>query len=162
MRGQYTNNSERGVATVEFALASATLFMLLIMVVAGSVLFFTRNALVETTRRGARYAALQAATTPAGASFRTTNGCDSTGPSVTAITNYALYGNSAGTGPKLVSDLQPSNICIEYSGFGVGQGTVSVSITGYNFIFKVPGINQTISMPAYRTTINGESAGAMP
>jgi len=162
MRRFYTNNSERGVSTVEFALASATLFMLLIMVVAGSVLFFTRNALVETTRRGARYAALQAATTPAGGSLRTTDGCDSTGPSVTAIKNYALYGNSGGTGAKLVSDLTPSNICIEYSGFGVGQGTVSVSITNYDFIFKVPGINQTISMPAYRTSVSGESVGASP
>jgi|KBSMisStaDraftv2_1062788.scaffolds.fasta_scaffold01152_13 Flp pilus assembly protein TadG len=153
---------EGGTATLEFALAAATFFLLLIMVIAGGVLFFTRSALVETTRRAARYAATQAATSPAGSSLRTTNGCDTTGPSVTAIKNYALYGNAAGTGSKLVSDLQASNICIEYSSFGVGSGTVSVSITGYDFIFKVPGINQTITMPPFRTTLNGESAGASP
>ena len=162
MTKQIQKNRVCGAATIEFTLAASALFLFLIMVIAGSVLFFTRSALVETTRRAARYASMQAATSPAGGSLRTTNGCDTTGPSVTAIKNYALYGNSAGTGPKLVSDLQASNICIEYSSFGVGSGTVSVSITGYDFAFRVPGVNRTITMPPYRTTINGESAGAFP
>lgn len=153
-----TKHSERGVATLEFALTAAAFFMMLVVVLAGGLLFWTRNALVETTRRAARFAATQPASTPAGTVTSGTN----VGPSVTAIRNVALYGNAAGTGSKLVENLQPSNITIEYASFGVNTGTVSVSITGYTYNFIVPGINRQITMPPFRATIAGESAGAVP
>jgi Flp pilus assembly protein TadG len=161
MNSLRTDNSQRGVATVEFALTASFFFMMLIVVIGGGMLFWTHNALVETTRRAARFAATQPASTPAG-TVRTTNGCDSTGPSLANIRNYALYGNAAGTGSKLVENLQPSNICVEYVNFGVATGTVSVSITGFTSHFVVPGINRTITMPPYRTTVAGENAGTFP
>ena len=81
-------------------------------IVAAGNLYFTHNAMVEATRRGARYASTQAAATPAG-TVRTTSGCDTTGPQLTAIRYYAIYGNAAGTGDNLVN-LQPSNICVTF------------------------------------------------
>jgi len=145
---------------MEFVLIAPFFLMMLVGIVAAGNLYFTHNAMVEATRRGARYASTQAAATPAG-TVRTTSGCDTTGPQLTAIKNYAIYGNSAGTGDNLVN-LQPSNICVEYANFGVQEGTVTVSIIGFNYHFVIPGISKVIAMPAYRTTVPGESVGAFP
>jgi Flp pilus assembly protein TadG len=145
---------------MEFVFIAPFFFMLLVGIVAVANLYFTHNAMVEATRRGARYASSQAAATPAG-TVRTTSGCDTTGPQLTAIKNFAIYGNAAGTGENLLG-LQPSNICVEYANFGVQQGTVTVSITGFTKSFVIPGISRVIAMPAYRTTLPGESAGAVP
>ena len=145
---------------IEFAVVASVFFMMLLAICAGSNLYFTHNALVEATRRGARFAATQAAKSPAGA----TTACPLTnaGPSLTAIRNYTIYGNAAGTGSPLVNGLLPSNVNVEYCSFGVGTGSVSVSITGYTYNFVIPGINRQITMPAYRSTAAGESAGTAP
>lgn len=166
-----TNNNERGATLLEFVVVSLMFFVMLIGICAGGNLYYTHNALVESTRRGARFATMQAATSPAGTPRTTaSNTCDTTGPSVTDIKNYTMYGNTAGTGPKLAPGLTADNICIEYGslpsdptpGFGVGQGTVSVSIINYDFHFVVPLVTQTITMPPYKTTFVGESAGTTP
>ncbi len=146
---------------MEFVFISPFFFMMLVGIVAAGNLFFTHNALVEATRRGARYASMQAANATPG-TITPSSGCaTNVGPSLTAIRNYAIYGNAAGTGTNLVN-LQPSNINVEYCTFGVGTGTVSVSITGFNYNFVIPGISRVITMPPYRTTVTGESAGAWP
>jgi Flp pilus assembly protein TadG len=159
-------SSERGGTLIEFAVVASAFFMMLLAICAGSNLYFTHNALVEATRRGARFAATQQAATPAGALRNTAGGsppasCDSTGPRLAQIRNYAIYGNTAGTGTNLLG-LQPANICVEYTNFGVGTGSVSVSITGYTYSFVIPGINRQITMPAYRSTAVGESVGTAP
>jgi len=145
---------------MEFVFIAPFFLMILVGIVAAGNFYFTHNAMVEATRRGARYATMQAASTPAG-TVRTTSGCDTTGPSLTAIRKFAIFGNSAGTGDNLLG-LQPSNICVEYANFGVQQGTVTVSFTGFNYNFVIPGISKVVAMPAYRTTLPGESAGALP
>jgi len=145
---------------MEFVFIAPWFFMLLVGIVAAGNLFFAHNALVDATRRGARFASMTAAATPAG-TLRTTSGCDTTGPNLSAIQNYAIYGNTAGTGEN-VSGLSPSNLCVEYSGFGVATGTVTVSIVNFNRSFVIPGISKVINMPPYRTTLTGESAGASP
>ena len=149
---------ERGSTLIEFAVVASVFFMMLIGIVAGSNLYFTHNAVVEATRRGARFAATQASNATPGTVTTGSN----VGPSITAIRNYAIYGNPAGTGSPLLSNLQPANVSVEYAGFGVGTGTVSVSITGYNYNFAIPGGNRQIAMPAYRSTATGESAGTFP
>jgi Flp pilus assembly protein TadG len=156
----FKDHGQRGGSLLEFVVIAPFFFTMLVGIVAGGNLFFTHNALVDATRRGARYASMQPAANPAG-TIRTTTGCDTTGPSLTAIKNYAIYGNAAGTGTN-VSGLQPSNICVEYSNFGVQTGTVTVSVINYNFNFVIPGLSRVIAMPAYRTTVPGESAGAFP
>ena len=157
---KFADKRQAGGSLMEFVFIAPFYFMMLVGIVAAGNLFFTHNALVEATRRGARYASMQPAASPAG-TIRTTTGCDTTGPSLTAIQNYAIYGNTAGTGTN-VSGLQASNICVEYSSFGVNTGTVTVSVRNYNFNFVIPGLSRVISMPPYRTTVPGESAGASP
>jgi len=152
--------AERGSTLIEFVVVATMLFLMLIAICAGGNLYFTHNALVESTRRGARFAATQPANTPVGTPRTTATGvCDASGPNLLDIQNYTIYGNIAGTGPKLVNALTPANVCVEYSDFGVGQGSVSVSIINYDFHFVVPFITRTITMPPYRTTMAGESAG---
>jgi Flp pilus assembly protein TadG len=163
-RERNKNLSERGSTLIEFTVVASAFFMMLLAICAGSNLYFTHNALVEATRRGARFAATQKAAIPAdpAGKVRDTGGaCDSTGASLADIRNYAIYGNTAGTGASVLG-LQPANICVEYSNFGVGTGSVSVSITNYIYYFVIPGINKQITMPAYRSTAAGESAGTTP
>jgi Flp pilus assembly protein TadG len=150
--------SERGSTLFEFIVVATVYFTMLIAICAGSNLYFTHNALVEATRRSARYAATQPADPLCG---KVTTGANQCSSCLTRIRNYAIYGNSAGTGTNLTG-LVPANITVEYNNFGVGQGSVSVSITGYTYSFVIPGINRQIAMPAYRTTIAGENAGVLP
>ena len=173
-KGEIKYQKQNGSSLLEFVVVSLVFFVMLIAICAGGNLYYTHNALVESTRRGARFAALQAGATPAGTPHVTPSdqACDTTSPSLTAIKNYTMYGNTAGTGTKLAPGLTTANICVKYSslpsdpalnpGFGVGQGAVSVSIIDYDFHFVVPLITQTIRMPPYKTTIAGESAGACP
>lgn len=159
-RERNNKRGERGATLLEFTVVAGVFFMMLMGILAGANLYFTHNALVEATRRGARFAATQAASNPAGTvTSCVAPGC---GPSLTAIRNYAIYGNAAGSGSALLSNLQPANVSVEYASFGVGTGSVSVSITGYNYNFVVPGISRQIAMPAYRSTAAGESAGTFP
>jgi hypothetical protein len=170
-REQNKRTGEKGGSLLEFVVVATMFFVMLIAICAGGNLYFTHNALVESTRRGARFASMQLANATPGTP-RVSNGCDTTAPALNDIKNYTIYGNTAGTGPKLAPGLTPANICVEYSstpldpatapGFGIGQGAVSVSIINYDFHFVVPFITRTITMPPYRSTVAGESAGVIP
>lgn len=145
--------SESGTAVVEFAIMASLFFLMIIAIVAGGHLFFTHNALVESTRRGARYAATL--TKPDSES------CDNASTTVDPVKNMVLYGTPTEGTTTLVSNLQASNITVCYSGdYGVGQGTVSVKIEDYTYTFAVGAVD--ITMPAYKTTVVGESAGTVP
>jgi Flp pilus assembly protein TadG len=119
---------------------------------------WTHNALSDAARRAARYAINQPASTPAGATVSGTN----VGPSVTAIKNVAVYGNPEGTGQPLVNNLTTDQVNVTYTNFGLGDGSVSVTITGYQFQFVLPLVGTSISMPNYNTTLTGESVGTTP
>jgi hypothetical protein len=119
---------------------------------------WTHNALADAARRAARYAINQPASTPAGTATTGTN----VGPSIDGIRNVAIYGDPNGGTKVMVNDLNPGNIDVTYDNFGVGQGTVTISITGYQFQFILPLVGTTITMPAYKTTLTSESAGALP
>ena len=160
---RYQNKSESGVATIEFAITSSFLLMMLMGVFAGGYLFWLHNALVEATRRGARYATTQC--------IQGQVDCPNSGTSLQRIRNVTLYGNEAGTGFKLIGNLQPANVIVSYStntaptgelpnDFGVGRGTVSVKIQNYNFNFILSSV--PITMPPYQTTVPGENAGFIP
>ena len=166
MIDQTKKNPERGATLLEFTFVAVTFFMMLLAITSGANFYFTQNALVEATRRGARFAATQAAASPAGTIVGVDCDDPSTttniGPSLTAIRNYAVYGNAAGTGSPLVGNLQPSNVNVKYCNFGVGNGSVTVYITGYDYSVVIPFISRQITMPQTRTTVRGESAGALP
>jgi len=154
---QTNKNSETGVATIEFAVMAGFFLMMIVSIVASGHFFWTHNAIVESTRRGARYAASQC--NPADVN------CPNRDTAVDRIKNMVLYNTpTAGTEP-LVANLTAAQIIVTYSPrtgvgdsqtFGVASGTVSVKIQGYsyNFLSAV-----TLPMPPYETTVRGESAG---
>ena len=157
MNWDTTNNSDRGVATVEFALTASFFFMMILVVVIGGHLFWLHNSLVEATRRGARYAANQC--NPSVAT------CPNYSTTVERITNVVLYNTAtAGTEP-IVPGLKSSNVNVSYSttpAFGLAAGNVSVKIQNYDYNFVVPGVNKIIHLPSYQTTVAGENAGFVP
>ena len=145
--------SEDGTAIVEFTVTASFFFMMIIAIVAAGHLFFTHSALVECTRRGARYAATLAKPT--------TESCVNNSTTVDPVKNMVLYGTVTAGTTTLVTNLQASNITVCYSSdYGVGQGTVSVKIENYSYTFAVGAF--AITMPAYQTTVVGESAGTVP
>jgi len=153
IRRTIKRKSESGTAVVEFAFTAAAFLMIIMAIVSAGHLFFTHNALVESTRRGARYASLVAKPN--------TEGCQNNSTTVDAVKNMVLYGTATAGTTTLVNNLQPSNVTVCYSNdYGVGQGTVSVKIEGYSYTFAVGAFN--INMPAYQTTVVGESAGTVP
>ena len=141
-----TRSNERGGSLIEFTVVAAVFFMMLVGIVAAGNLYYTHNALVEATRRGARYAVLN----PTG--------------STANVRNVVMYGtDTPGVGATpLVYNLQPGNITVTYAGLNVAQGTVTVTITGYSFPFVLPTSTTSVTMPPYRTTLTGESAGFIP
>lgn len=153
MKLQLKKNSETGAAMVEFALTASFFIMMICAIISGGHLFFTHNALVESTRRGARYAALQCKPN--------LSGCANSGTTVDRVKNMVLYGTPTAGTTTLVHNLQASNVTVEFSpDYNVGQGSVSVQIDSYTYTFSVAGLQ--ISMPKYRTTVTGESAGQVP
>ena len=147
------NHSECGTAIVEFALTAAFFLMMIMAIISAGHLFFTHNALVESTRRGARYAATLAK--PA------TGFCANNSTTVDPVKNMVLYGTPTLGTTTLVNNLTASNVTVCYSSdYGVAQGTVSVKIENYNYTFAVAAT--LINMPPYQTTVIGESAGTVP
>lgn len=155
-----TKNPESGIATIEFAIVSGFFLLMIVAVVAGGHFFWTHNALVEATRRGARYAASNCSPTD--------TLCPNYETVETRIKNVVIYGTPAPTEAtaRFVPDLQPDQVAISYSpragmgdseSFGIAQGSVSVKIQNYNYNFVLSPV--TLSMPPYETTVRGESAG---
>lgn len=153
-RSPKTRDNERGGTLIEFAIVATVFFMMLVGIVAAGNLYYTHNALVEATRRGARYAVLN----PSGGT--------------TAVQNVVIYGTDSppSGATSLVYNLQPANVSVCYSGaggcpgqaFGVAAGSVTVTIQNYSFPFVLPTSTTSIAMPPYRTTLTGESAGFIP
>ena len=151
-------SGERGSTLVEFAIGATVFLTVMFGVIEFGRALWTHNALADAARRAARYAVNQPAASPAGTKTSGTN----VGPSISAIRNVAVYGDPAGGSKPLVTDLTPENLNIQYTNFGVGSGTVAVTITNYQFKFVMPIVGTSIQMPDYNTTLTGESAGTMP
>src|SRR5689334_12847424 len=129
LRVRSINKEQKGATIVEFAIG-ATIFLTCVF----SVLEFGRalwvhNALADAARRGARYAAVHSAN------------------DVAAVKNVVVYGDPAGGSTPIVENLSASNVNVQYSAFGLNGGTVSVSITNYQFQFVIPLVGTTIQMP---------------
>ncbi|HYU99941.1 MAG TPA: TadE/TadG family type IV pilus assembly protein [Pyrinomonadaceae bacterium] len=152
------NSGQRGATLVEFAIAATVLLTAIFAVLEFGRALWTHNALSDAARRGARYAINQPASSPAGVKTTGTN----VGPSLTAIRNVAVYGDPAGGTTPMVNDLTPTNVNVTYKDFGLGQGTVGVTIQNYQFQFVIPLVGTTITMPDYNTTLTAENAGVMP
>lgn len=151
-------SGQRGATLVEFSIGASVFLLVMFGVIEFGRALWVHNALADAARRAARYAINQPANTPPGTPTSGTN----VGPSIAAIRNVGVYGNPAGSGAAMVNNLTPTNFNVQYSDFGVGRGSVSVTITSYTHTFVVPIIGTSITMPDYKTTLTGESAGAVP
>jgi Flp pilus assembly protein TadG len=149
---------QEGSTLVEFAIGASVFLLVMFAVIEFGRALWVHNALADAARRAARYAVNQPASSPAGTATTGTN----VGPSIAAIRNVGVYGNPAGSGAPMVNNLTPANLDVQYTNFGVGQGTVAVTITNYQHQFVVPVIGTTINMPDYESTLTGESAGTVP
>ena len=137
-------NTERGGTLVEFAIAATVFISSMFAVLEFGRALWIHNALADAARRGARYAVLNSSANSA------------------QVKNVVVYGDPAGGSQSLVNNLTTSNVSVNYNGFGLNEGTVNVSITGYQFQFVVPLVGTTINMPSYSTTLVAESAGYIP
>jgi len=138
------SGNERGATLLEFAIGASVFCVALFAVIEYGRVMWTHNALSDAARRGARYAVNHA---PGDAA---------------AVKNVVVYGAPEGGGQPVVANLTTANVQVQYSNFGLNAGTVSVSITGYQFQFVIPIIGTTINMPNYNTTLTGENAGLVP
>ena len=143
-RSTKNRRAERGATLLEFAIGATVFLTALFAVIEFGRALWTHNALSDAARRGARYAVNHPAT------------------DATAVQNIVVYGDPAGGSKPVVTDLTPANVQVLYTDFGLGSGTVSVSITNYKFKFIIPTVGTTISMPNYNTTLTGENAGLVP
>ena len=137
-------NNQRGATMVEFAIGATVFLGLMFAVVEFGRALWVHNALTDAARRGARYAVLHAAS------------------DADSVKNVVVFGDPVGGSNPVVNDLTTANVIVSYSNFGLDGGTVSVTITNYQFQFLVPLVSTAIQMPSYRTTLTGECAGLIP
>ena len=144
MKQSKRKSNERGATLVEFSIAATVFLVVVFGVIEFGRALWTHNALSDAARRGARYATLHSAA------------------EIEQVKNVVVYGNADGSGTPLVPNLTTDNVSVDYSSFALNAGTVSVSVTDYQFQFIVPIVGTTITMPNYTTTLTGESVGWIP
>ena len=135
---------QRGSTLVEFAIGATVFLMAMFAVLEFGRALWVHNALADAARRGARYAVLHSSADAA------------------QVRNVVVFGDPLGGSQPVVNNLGTSNVVVDYSTFGLNKGSVSVSITAYQFQFVIPLIGTTIQMPSYTTTLTAESAGFIP
>jgi Flp pilus assembly protein TadG len=136
-------NNERGSTLVEFSIGVLVFATAMFAVLEFGRVLWAHNALTDAARRGARYAVLHAET------------------DVDQVKNVIVFGDAAGTGNPMLPNLAKEDVDVEYTGFGLNDGTVTVTID-YEFQLLIPIIGTTITMPTYSTTLSGECAGLIP
>lgn len=143
-RNKVFGSNERGATLVEFSIGVTVFLVSVFAVVEFGRALYTHNALADAARRGARYATLHSAT------------------DIDQVKNVVVYGDPAGGSQPLLPNLSTANVSVSYSNFALNKGTVSVSVTDYQFQFVLPLVGSSITMPAYTTTLTGESVGWIP
>ena len=136
--------NERGATLVEFAIGVTVFLTAMFAVLEFGRVLWVHNALTDAARRGARYATMHSAA------------------DVDQVKNVVVYGDPAGGAQPMLPNLTTGNVTVNYDNFGLNDGTVSVSITSYQFQFVLPLLPTSITMPNYTTTLTGESAGLTP
>lgn len=144
-------NRQRGATLIEFAIGATVFFTAVFAVVEMGRLFWVHNALRDAARRGTRYATIRKN--------------DSAGQ--TAVKNVVVYGDpnaNPATATPLVPGLTPAHVNLNYQNYNGLQlsSRATVSINNYQFQFAIPMIGGTLTLPKYRTSLPGESAGVVP
>lgn len=144
---------QRGITTVEFAIVGAVLFMVLFGVIEFGRALFVANTLVESTRRGARVAAV----------------CPVGDPRAAQV---AIFADANGTS-RLAADLTTANVVVSYldqNGAVLANPAatytsiqyVRVRIVGYEMRMMIPIVMPRFVMPQFAATLPRESLGYSP
>jgi hypothetical protein len=137
--------SQLGTTSVEFAIVALVFFTVMFALIDFSRLFWDMAALDESTRRGARVAAV----------------CPVNDPYIAQV---ALFGG-------LIPALEAQHILVQYlddastvvaDPAGAGYGSIKyvrVSIRNFQLRTFIPGLPAVITPPSFETTIPSESLG---
>jgi hypothetical protein len=160
LRNQQTPFKKRGMTSVEFALVGLAALLIIFMAMEMGRMMFTLNALAESTRRGARVAAV----------------CTLDNAEISRIAVF----NSSGSGAQspILPQLTTDNVVVEYLdedgavledvALDVAAGDnstylqiryVRVRIENYQHSMILPGMNVSFMAPEFPTTIPRESLG---
>ena len=137
--------NQRGTTTVEFAIVGVVLFTVLFALIDFSRLYFDMAALDESTRRGARVAAV----------------CPINDPLIAQVALFEGLVPTLGTQNILVQYLDEDGAIVGAPG-GIGYGTiryVRVRIQNFQLQTFIPGLTSVLPTPAFVTTIPSESLG---
>ena len=137
-------DNQKGATLVEFSIGVTVFAMAMFAVLEFGRVLWAHNALTDAARRGARYATLHAQADAA------------------TVKNVVVYGNEAGTGNPMLPNLTTDKVLVNYNGFGLNEGTVTVSIDSYQLQLVLPFTGAGITMPSYSTTLTAECAGLIP
>ena len=137
-------SNEQGATLVEFSIAAVVFLMVMFAVIEFGRALWVHNALADAARRGARYASVHSSA------------------DADKVRNVVVYGDEDGGDTPMIPNLTTGNVDVDYSGWAVNGGTVTVSITEYEFQFVIPIVGTTITMPSYSTSLPGESIGFVP
>jgi Flp pilus assembly protein TadG len=144
---------QKGTTTVEFAIIASALFMILFAVIEFGRILFVVNALEESTRRGARMAAVCPVGDPRPAETAILAGAD--GVSVIApnlsTANVAIAYLDINGAP--VANPAANLATIRY---------VRASIVGYQQRLLIPFVMPSFLMPSFAATLPAESLGYGP
>jgi Flp pilus assembly protein TadG len=144
---------QTGTTTVEFAIIASVMFMILFGVIEFGRVMFTANALAESTRRGARLAAVCPVGDPLPAQAAILAGTDGVS--------------------TIARDLTTANVTIAYldvNGAPVANPAVNLaairyvrtSIVNYRQQLFIPLIMPSFLMPSFAATLPAESLGYGP
>lgn len=144
---------QQGVTCVEFAIVASVLFMVMFGVIEFGRALFVANALVESTRRGARVAAICPVGDPAPA-------------------QVAIFANAGGTS-LIAPNLTTANVAVSYldqagaplanpAGSYTQIQYVRVRIVNYTMQLLIPFVQPSFLMPAFTATLPRESLGYSP
>ena len=137
--------SERGVSLLELTFSTIVLVTSIFATIEFSRMLWAHNALNDAVRKGAEYAISHSTATS----------------TTTAIKNLVVYGNTSGGTNAIAPGLTTSMVSVTYDAMLLGSGTATVKVTGYTFnMVSLLGLN--VSMPTYRATLTGETAGNTP
>ena len=162
-RRRNNRKGELGTTVVEFAIGGMIFFTVVFGVIEFGRLLWTHNALVDATRRGARYAVINKNT----GTVVTSAGNVSV---INAIKNVTVYNDPAGAASgknPLVSGLTTNKVIVTHYGSGIyaygsNLGSAEVKITGYTFNFVVGLVGTYVNLPEYKTSLPAECAGYVP
>jgi Flp pilus assembly protein TadG len=144
---------QTGTTTVEFAIVGAVFFMLLFGVIEFGRALFVANALDESTRRGARLAAVCPVGDPMPAQaaiLAGTNGVSMISPDLT-VANVAIAYLDVNGAP--VANPAVNLAAIRY---------VRTSIVNFQLQMLIPFVMPSFLMPSFAATLPAESLGYGP